>query len=197
MNFSKIGALENVLCILLILFICKQVNSQSQPTAYEASNPSYIRSYFKLSAESYEFFENATFYSLQAGYFYGIGERHLTGLSIPFYHNIFNGDYGGYENTTGIGDIKMLYMLNAFNKKVGGPGLQHISPYLELSAPTGEYQLGRGAGAWLYKPGVIFSFSPIPEVSFYPEIKYQFSLSPVNSQGSSDGFPVSEDPSKD
>lgn len=193
MNFLKIGALH----IILALLICHQAISQSQPSAYEASNPTYVRSYFKLSAESYDFYENATFYSLQVGYYYGIGDRHLAGLSIPFYHNIFNGDYGGYENTTGIGDIKMAYMLNAFNKKVGGPGLQRISPYLELSAPTGEYQLGRGAGAWLYKPGVMFSFSPIPEVSFYPEVKYQFSLSEVNSQGSSDGLPDSEDPSKD
>jgi hypothetical protein len=166
-------------------------------SAYEASNPTYIRSYVKTSAESYNYFETANFYCLQFGYFYGIGTRHIAGISIPFYHNVFNGDYAGYENTTGIGDIRMSYLLNAFNKKVGGPGLQRVSPYIELSAPTGEYELGRGAGAWLYKPGIIFTFSPIPELSFYPEIKYQFSIDDTNSDGSSDGMPDPEDPVKE
>ena len=186
------------LSFLLALISCCQVFSQTSiVSAYEASNPTYIRSYIKTSAESYNYFDIANFYSIQAGYFYGISGKHLLGISIPFYHNIFNNDYGGYENTTGIGDIRMSYMLNAFDKKVGGPGLQRVSPYIELSAPTGEYQLGRGAGDWLYKPGIIFSFSPIPELSFYPEIKYQFSINDVNSEGSSDGMPDSEDPLKE
>jgi hypothetical protein len=203
MKVRRNEILQNWLCIMLMLITSGHVFSQSSTvtiptvTAFEASNPAYIRSYVKTSAESYDFFENATFYALQLGYFYGIGTRHLAGLTIPFYHNIFAGDYGGYENTTGIGDIRMSYMFNALEKKVGGPGLQRISPYIELSAPTGEYKLGRGAGAWLYKPGVIFSFSPIPEVSFYPEIKYQFSIGDVNSQGGSDGLPDPEDPVKE
>ena len=166
-------------------------------SAYEASNPTYVRSYFKTSAESYNYNETANFYAIQFGYYYGIGERHLAGISIPFYHNVFNADFAGYENTTGIGDIRMFYMLNAFNRKVDGPGLKRISPYVEVSAPTGEYELGRGAGAWLYKPGVIFSYSPIPEVSFYPEIKYQFSIEDTNSDGGSDGMPDPEDPGKE
>jgi len=190
--------LRTSLTFILLLIICCEVSSQSNTvSAYEASNPSYIRSYVKTSAESYNYFETANFYAIQLGYYYGIGTRHLTGISIPFYHNVFNNDYAGYENTTGIGDIRMSYMLNAFDKKVGGPGLQRVSPYIEVSAPTGEYELGRGAGAWLYKPGIIFSFSPIPEFSFYPEIKYQFSTEAANSDGSSDGLPDSEDPIKE
>ena len=190
-GLQDIKSFQNGFSVILILITSYQAISQTEPTtnvsAFEASNPAYIRSYVKTSAESYDYFENAAFYSLQLGFFYRIGERHLTGITMPFYHNIFNGDYGGYENTTGIGDIRMSYMFNALDKKVEGPGLQRISPYIELSAPTGEYQLGRGAGAWLYKPGIIFSFRPIQEVSFYPEIKYQFSIGDANSDGSSDG----------
>jgi len=197
---NEIISFRNAFAIILILITFHQAISQTENTtvsAFEASNPTYIRSYIKTSAESYDYFENAAFYSLQLGYFYRIGEKHLTGISIPFYHNIFNGNYAGYENTTGIGDIRMSYMFNALHKKVEGPGLQRISPYIELSAPTGEYQLGRGAGAWLYKPGIIFSFRPIQEVSFYPEIKYQFSIGNANSDGSSDGQPDPDDPDKD
>ncbi|MBL7856922.1 MAG: transporter [Cyclobacteriaceae bacterium] len=155
-----------------------------------------MRSQIKTAFESYLFFESGTFYALQFGYNYGIGNRHLLGIAIPFYHNVFNADYGGFENTTGMGDIRMSYMAAVFNKE-NRAGLQRISPYLEVSAPTGEYQLGRGAGAWLYKPGIIFSIRPAPEVSFYPEIKYQFSTSEVNSQGGDDGLPDPEDPTKD
>jgi len=185
------------LTMLWMLFVIGSIFAQ-QPsvTAYDASDPSFIRSHVRTSAQSYNFYENADFYSLQVGFYYGIGTRHLMGISIPFYHNIFNGDYGGFENTTGIGDIKMTYMISAFNAK-GPAGLQRISPFLEVSAPTGEYELGRGAGAWIYKPGIIFSFRPIPEVSFYPEIKYQFSTEEVNSQSGSDGLPDPEDPTKD
>lgn len=196
MIFFKRKTVRNGFCALLLLLACLESVAQKEVTAFEASNPAYIRSHIRTAAESYDFFDNATFYALQLGYYYGIGNRHLAGLSIPFYHNIFNGDYGGYENSTGIGDIRMSYMLNALDKKVSGPGLQRISPYVEVSAPTGESQLGRGAGTWLFKPGVIFSFSPIEEVSFYPEVKYQFSIGEANSQGS-DGLPDPEDPTKD
>jgi hypothetical protein len=170
--------------------------AQTSLTVYEASDPSYIRSYVKLSAESYNFFDNAQFYSIIGGYYYAIGNRHLVGLSVPFMHNIFNGNYGGYENTTGFGDIKMTYMFTAYQAK-RPLGLQRVSPMLEVSAPTGEYQLGRGAGTWVYKPGIIFSYRPAPEVSFYPEIKYQFSTEEANSQGGTDGLPDPEDPTKD
>jgi hypothetical protein len=202
----RFKTLPQLACCVMLLMTVHQAMAQSASdaaattrdvSAYEASNPAYIKTHIRTSAESYNFFENATFYAIQAGFYYGVGERHLAGLSIPFYHNVFNGDYGGYENTTGIGDIRMSYMLTAFNRKVGGPGLQRVSPSIELSAPTGEYLLGRGAGTWLYKPGVIFTFSPIPEVSFYPEIKYQFSIEEANSQGGSDGLPDPEDPDKD
>ncbi|HEU5292559.1 MAG TPA: hypothetical protein VFU05_18050 [Cyclobacteriaceae bacterium] len=182
---------------LLIVVTYYYAHSQSTVSAYEASNPTYIRSHVRTSFESYNYYETANFYSIQLGYYYGIGERHLAGISIPFYHNVFNADFAGYENTTGIGDIRMFYMLNAFNRKVDGPGLKRVSPFLEVSAPTGEYELGRGAGAWLYKPGIIFSYSPIPEVSFYPEIKYQFSINETNGDGSSDGMPDPEDPVKE
>ena len=191
LSFFTLAILLN--CIAPYALKGQRVSSVS---AYDASDPAVLKSQIKTAIESYVFFESGTFYALQFGYQYGIGDRHLFGIAIPFYHNVFNGDYAGYENTTGIGDIRMSYMMAAFRKE-NHAGLQRISPYLEVSAPTGEYQLGRGAGAWLYKPGIIFTIRPAPEVSFYPEIKYQFSTGEVNSQGGDEGLPDPEDPTKD
>ena len=118
------------------------------------------------------------------------------GITVPFFHNIFNGNYAGYENTSGIGDLKMIYMAVPYMKK-GTLGFERLSTYLELSAPTGEEKLGRGAGVWMYKPGVIAAFHATTAVSFYPEIRYQFSTESANTQAGSDGNPDAEDAEDD
>src|SRR5690606_17315976 len=115
------------------------------------------------------------------------------GISVPFVHTIFTQDYAGFENTTGIGDLKMIYTgVPYYNKN--SMGLTRVSTYLEATAPTGEARLGRGAGTWLYKPGIIFAFKPAPEIGIYPEIKFQFSGQPANSQGGGGGIPDPDDP---
>lgn len=162
----------------------------------DASDPATMKSHIPLEIESYFFHQPAQFYAIRVGYSYGLqNEKHLFGFSIPVIHNVFNEDYQGYENTTGIGDFKMWYMTAIHTGK--SLGLTRISPYFEASAPTGEYLLGRGAGTWLYKPGIVFTYVIDPQVAFYPEIRYQFSGNDANSSGGADGVPDIEDPEKD
>lgn len=165
------------------------------PASY-GSDPANMRSRAVLDAESYIFHQPARFYALRFGFLYGLqNEKHLFGLSVPFVHNIFEEDLQGYENTTGLGDIQMMYMMALTTGK--SIGLSRISPYLEVTTPTGESQLGRGAGTWLYKPGIIFKFQSTPEIVFYPEVRFQFSGEEANSQGGADGLPDPEDPETD
>lgn len=162
----------------------------------DGADPGSMKSRVVLDLESYFFEQPAQFYFIRAGFLYGLqNEKHLFGLSVPFVHNIFEQDYQGYENTTGIGDIRMIYMAALTTGK--SIGLSRVSPYFEVTAPTGDDQLGRGAGTWLYKPGLLFKFQASPEIAFYPEVRFQFSGEDANSQGGSDGTPDPEDPATD
>jgi Putative MetA-pathway of phenol degradation len=172
-----------LLCLLVASLIAYHANAQfsNNPISqFDASDPATMRSRFNADAEAYFFVAEAKHYSMRFGYDYGLqNQRHLFGLSLPFVHAIYVGDFGGYENTTGVGDLKMRYMFVPYQQdKLSG--LQRVSTYLELTAPTGQSELGRGAGTWVYRPGVIFTLRPNPEVSFYPEIKYQFSTQDAN-----------------
>lgn len=169
--------------LLVLSFIAYTVKAQfnNNPISqFDASDPATMRSRFNADAEAYFFVAEAKHYSMRFGYDYGLqNQRHLFGLSLPFVHAIYVADFGGYENTTGVGDLKMGYMFVPYQQDKAS-GLQRVSTYLELTAPTGESALGRGAGTWVYRPGVIFTLRPNPEVSFYPEIKYQFSTKDAN-----------------
>lgn len=187
--------------LIFILAISHELRSQSSAPAdpsvmlTAASDPGTMRSRITADIESYIFARDAQFYAVRAGYYYGLrNERHLLGLAVPFVHNIFNADYAGFENTTGIGDIKMLYMFATYPKN---RPLTRASFYFEMTAPTGEYRLGRGAGSWLYKPGIILSYRPDPEIAFYPEVRFQFSRNDANSRGGSGGVPDVEDADRD
>lgn len=147
---------------------------------FDASDPATMKSRFAIDAESYFFVGAARYYALRFGYEYGLqNQKHLFGMSLPMVHTIFNADFGGYENTTGVGDLKMRYMFVPYQVN-NTSGLQRVSAYMEVTAPTGESALGRGAGTWVYRPGMIFTMRPNPYVSFYPEIKYQFSTQEAN-----------------
>ncbi|MBL7861677.1 MAG: hypothetical protein JNJ65_10985 [Cyclobacteriaceae bacterium] len=147
---------------------------------YIASDPATMRSRVTADFESYFFVAEARHYAMRFGYEYGLqNEKHLFGISLPFVHAIYAADFGGYENTTGVGDLKMRYMFVAYQDD-NSPSVKRVSVYFEATAPTGEAALGRGAGAWVYKPGFIYTFRPSPYVSFYPEAKYQFSLQDAN-----------------
>src|SRR6187431_2271799 len=79
--------------------------AQQETTVHDASNPALVKSRVVLDAETYIFENGSIFYSLRPGFYYGLkNEKHLVGLAVPFFHNVFNGDYAGYENTSGIGD---------------------------------------------------------------------------------------------
>jgi len=182
---------------MVVLPLAAHAQVSDGATEYDASNPALIRSRVVLDLESYFFYNQSKFYSIRPAYYYGLkNERHQFGLAVPFFHNVFMGDYAGYENTSGIGDIKMSYMaVPILTKNI--LGFEKLSTYFEASAPTGEYVLGRGAGVWLYKPGMIATFHLTPEVAIYPEVRYQFSGNEANSSGGSDGLPDPEDPEQD
>ncbi len=175
---------------------CVITSAQNISTDY-ASDPVTMKSHAAVDIESYIFHSTSQFYALRLGYYYGLrNERHLLGMALPLVHNVFNADYAGFENTTGFGDLKMSYLFVPYVKS-NKIGLSRISLAFDVSAPTGQYRLGRGAGAWLFKPGVVLTLRPGPNISFYPELRFQFSGAPVNSQAGSDGAPDPDDPDKD
>ncbi|HEY3430384.1 MAG TPA: transporter [Cyclobacteriaceae bacterium] len=147
--------------------------------------------------DSYYYVAENKFYAIRAGFNYGMrNERHLFGIAVPFVHSIFSGDYAGYENTTGIGDLRFTYIGVPY--KSNDPlGLSRVSFALEVTAPTGDENLGRGVGTWLYRPGLVFGVNPSPNFSLYPEVRFQFSGKEANSQGGGDGNPDVEDPEDD
>lgn len=184
----------------IFILLCFSATAQQQdnilPDASDASDPAVMKSCATLDIESYFYYQPVQFYAVRAGYRYGLQNgKHLFGLSIPFVHSVYNDDFRGYENTTGIGDIRMLYMGGFKTKQV--TGVSRVSPYLEITAPTGEYMLGRGAGSWLFKPGMIFTYTVDPTIAFYPEVRFQFSGGKANTQAGNSGLPDPEDPEKD
>jgi len=170
---------------------------RSQPASeFDASDPGTMKSRVTTDFETYFFVAGAKYYALRLGYEYGLqNERHLFGISMPLVHNIFMADYGGYENTTGVGDLEMRYVFVPY-LKTDNSSFQRVSTYFEMTAPTGASELGRGTGAWVYKPGMIFTFRPNPFVAFYPEVKYSFSTKDANGLGG-DGAPDQSDPDVD
>lgn len=190
--------ITSLLLLITILIAAHQAEAQfrAEPiSAFDASDPATMRSRFNTDFESYFFVGEAKHYSMRFGYDYGLqNQKHLFGLSLPIVHAVYAADLGGYENTTGVGDLKMRYMFVPYEQDKTS-GLQRVSAYMEVTAPTGESQLGRGAGTWVYRPGMIFTFRPNPYVAFYPEIKYQFSTQDANIL--SGDAPDPEDPDVD
>ncbi|HEY8511269.1 MAG TPA: hypothetical protein VIL31_04880 [Cyclobacteriaceae bacterium] len=186
--------------LIILTLATLAVRTDAQPVnpagVAAAADPASMNSRIRLDFESYFFFQPARFYAVRLGYVYGLRNgRHLFGLSVPFVHSIFDEDYQGFENTTGIGDFEMWYMTSFHTGR--SIGFTRISPFLEISAPTGEYLLGRGAGSWLYKPGVVFTWVIDPQVAFHPQVRYQFSGKEANSTSGVSGIPDIEHPEKD
>lgn len=183
--------------VLAVFLVGSEVTLGQQLSTEYASDPVAMKGRLAIDVESYLFHNDAQFYALRLGYYYGLrNERHLFGMSLPLVHTVFSADYAGFENTTGFGDLKMSYLFVPYSAR-GTIGLERVSVAFDVTAPTGEYRLGRGAGAWLYRPGVIFTLRPGPLVAFYPEIRYLFSGGDANSQAGSDGTPDPDDPEKD
>ncbi|QOI98136.1 MAG: transporter [Flammeovirgaceae bacterium] len=171
--------------------------SQGEIFELRPYDPANVQSRVAFDFDSYYFVAGNKFFVARAGFYYGIpNDRHAFGLTIPLVHSIFNADFAGYENTTGIGDIRMSYLGAPYVKKTP-LGLERVSFYFDVTAPTGNADLGHGVGWWLYKPGLIFSVQPGPAFSLYPEVRFQFSSKQVNSRGGADGVPDLENPEKD
>ncbi|MEP6734197.1 MAG: transporter [Chryseolinea sp.] len=182
--------------LLTVLTWCNFAYSQNIYRDY-AADPVSMKTHMSIDIYSYIFHNESQFYTLQPGYFYGLkNEKFLMGMAIPVVHNVFRGNFAGFENTTGLGDIKMSALYVPYYKK-NTIGLERVTFALDVTAPTGEYRLGRGAGSWVYKPGVVITYRPIPEVAFYPEVKFQFSGTDVNSRGGIDGIPDPDNTEKD
>jgi hypothetical protein len=189
----------NRILIIAVLTVvaCFPLHLTAQITLEDASDPASMISRITLDLESYSFENNARFYAFRPGYYYGLrNERHLLGVSLPFMHNVFEGDYAGFENTTGFGDLKMSYLFVPYHER-DVIGVERVTFSFDILSPTGEYKLGRGAGTWLYKPGVILKWRLAEAVLLYPELRFQFSGGDANSGAGSDGVPDAEDPEKD
>ncbi|HEX6223594.1 MAG TPA: hypothetical protein VFZ52_04250 [Chryseolinea sp.] len=183
-----------ILAILVLCFL--QTYGQELPLD-QASDPVSMATRLTADLESYSFENGSIFYSIRPGFYYGLrNNKHLMGMSIPFMHNVFEGNYAGFENTTGFGDLKISYLFVPYQKE-GVIGIERATFSFDVTAPTGEYLLGRGAGAWLYKPGIIVKWRIAESIAFYPEVRFQFSGEEANSGGGSDGAPDAEDPEKD
>lgn len=182
---------------VLPIFILINLNAQSSVDALKPFDPVNMESRVSIDLDTYYFVAENKFFALRPAYFYSIpNKRHLMGISIPFVHSIFSGDFAGFENTTGIGDFKFTYIGVPFQSN-DALGLQRISGYVEVTAPTGNEFLGRGVGAWVYKPGIVFAYRLDIAVHLYPQVNFQFSTSNLNSLGGGDGLPDLEDPDKE
>ncbi len=191
MNVIQIALATTILITGFIGSYGQMLNSDN------ASDPVAMQTRVSIDIESFIFHNNAQFYVLRPGYYYGLkNKRHLFGMSLPFMHNIFNGDYAGFENTTGFGDLKITYLFVPYVQR-NSLETERITLSMEVTAPTGEYRLGRGVGAWQYKPGLIITVRSGPFLAFYPEVRFQFSGDKVNSLAGTDGIPDPDDPEKD
>lgn len=189
--------MKNHLACALLFFAIAASAQQQQSTLYNASDPVTMRTHLAVDIESYLFHNSSEFYALRLGYHYGLrNERHRFGMSLPLVHTVFQGDYQGYENTTGFGDLKISYLWVPYVRN-NTIGIERVSLGADVTAPTGEYKLGRGAGTWIYTPRVIVTWRPGTSIAVFPELRYQFSGSDANSTGGGDGVPDPEDPDKD
>ena len=171
--------------------------AQSALDEIKPFDPVNMNSQVSVDLDSYYFVAENKFFALRPGFFYGLPNgRHFMGLSIPVVHSIFSGDFAGYENTTGIGDIKLSYIGVPYQSN-DVLGFQRISAFLDVTAPTGSETLGRGVGAWVYKPGLLFYYRPDVAFHIYPQVNIQFSVSDLNSLGGGDGLPDLEDPEEE
>lgn len=177
-----------VLLFVLTQLVTLTIHAQ-ELTVYDMADPAVARSRVGVTVESYFFRTGPTFYKVMPSYYYALpNHRHLFSLAVPFVHNVFMEDLGGFENTTGLGDVQMSYLTVPVLKD-DPLGFNRLSIYGTLSAPTGEYLVGRGAGTWLFKPGMIFRLQAAPEVCFYPQIAFQISASETNSLGGGQNLP--------
>src|SRR5690349_21688589 len=107
-------------CILISFWVGALLSAKGQEVDYlkNASDPVSMRSRITADIESYFYFDESQFYAFRPAYYYGLkNERFLIGMSIPVVHNIFKGDYQGFENTTGMGDLRMTAMYVPFFKE--------------------------------------------------------------------------------
>lgn len=183
------------LIISLLLLISEQDTwAQTPLDELEPYSPVPLNSRVSLDVDSYYYVAENKSFSFRPGFYYGLpNKRHVMGMSVPVIHSIFTGDFAGYENTTGIGDFKFTYVGVPYQSR-DLLGFTRLSFYAEVTAPTGNEQLGRGVGAWVYKPGIVANIQAIPNLILYPQVNFQFSTDQLNSLGGGDGLPDPEDP---
>ncbi|MBX2966745.1 MAG: hypothetical protein KF845_11395 [Cyclobacteriaceae bacterium] len=182
---------------LLLLAITPTLFAQTDIDRLEPYHPALMDSRITLDLDTYYFVAENKFYSFKPGFVYGLpGKRHAMGIALPVVHSIFSGDFAGFENTTGIGDMKFFYHGVAYQAK-DPLGLQRITATFEATAPTGNARLGRGTGAWVYKPGVVVAIRPDEAFYLFPTLNFQISSARLNSLGGADGVPDLANPDLD
>lgn len=202
-NFRQLQLMNRPLfkyIVLLIILVSKGHPSLSQQSVenYMPFDASTIQSSVPVDFDSYYFTGGHRIYQMRFSYNYAVPNyRHMLGISVPVIHAIFNGDFAGFENTTGIGDLRFTYTTLPYVAKKNSLSLKKIAAYLEVTTPTGNERLGRGVGAWVYKPGIIFTYQPDVDWYIFPEVRFQFSTAEVNTRAGSDTTPDLEDPQTD
>gem|GEM_PF-836381 len=180
-----------------LLFASVATLAQSPLDTYAPFDPANTQTRIVTDFDSYYFSGGHRFYSMRFGYDYGIpNNRHRMGIAIPVVHCIFNGDFAGFENTTGIGDIRFTYVGVPYLSK-DPLGLQKVAASMEVTTPTGNYRLGRGVGSWVFRPGLTLSYQLDMDWYLFPQVRFQFSTTEVNSRAGADGLPDLNDPQKD
>lgn len=186
--------------ILYLAAVMPLLAQESEGTVetYGPYDPANTQSRIATDFDSYYFTGGHRFYWARFTYDYGIpNNRHRMGISIPVVHCIFNGDFAGFENTTGIGDLRFTYVGIPYLATNTVFGLKKIAMGLEVTTPTGNERLGRGVGSWVFRPGVTFTYQADMDLYIFPQVRFQFSTSDVNSRAGNDGVPDLEDPEND
>ncbi len=181
--------------LILLCFVITSMTLKGQ--TQEPFNPANMSTRALFEAGTYYYNGGHKFYSLAGGFDYGFAKKNLFTVYIPVVHNIYNADYGGLENTTGIGDVKFGYARVLYEPKKKVRQVERVTGLMEVTAPTGDPLAGRGTGTWLYKPGLIVGMRLDQAVTFYPSAQFQFSTDPANSRAGTNGLPDPQDPDRD
>lgn len=188
------------LCIvvgLVTLVEASTLLAQTKVTPPVPFNPYDVNTRATFDVSSYYFLGGHRFYAATGGFHYGFAGRHLLSLTVPVVHTIFNGDYAGFENTTGVGDLRFGYAAAVYATQREDRPLQKVLLLADATAPTGDAGAGRGTGVWQFKPGLAVAARLNHFTTTYPELRFQFSGAEANSRGGTDGLPDPEDAARD
>ena len=109
--------------------------------------------------------------------------KHQIGVEVPFVRSDY---FTNIETRTGLGDIRVLYMLRIMNNASKGT-LNTASATIEINFPTGEIEDGHGLGSVVLSPVLNYGIWLHPQVSFFSALRYAYSTQTVGGSWSGGG----------